>query len=519
MKVAEYENGYLKIKFTEYYHFQNELAFVKSIKDRVYIKPYWVIPCNKNNVKILQDHSYNIINNPFVKKSEYVFNDFVLDENKTLKNLFPFQKDGLRFLLKSNGRCLLADEQGLGKTIQSISYIVYNNEFPVLIICPASLKYNWENEIRKNTEIKSIQVIEGSKDKIYKNDVYIINYDIISNYSFPKLKLIIVDEAHYTANDKSIRSKNVKRITKGVNKIIALTGTPIENYPINIYQILNIINPEKFNNKWEFAKKFCDLKLIRNQWSMRGATNIEELFSILNNGIMLRRKKVDVLPELPEKLVSVIPVKIDMTEYNKILEELENADYTNFLVKVEKLKQIIWEEKKKYFFDFVNNLIEKNNKVVCFGIHRKAIEEISEKYEKSSVKIDGSVSNKKRQKAIEKFQNDKDTNVFVGNIRAASVGITLTSSDSLVMFEIGWKPSELLQAEDRIHRIGQDQKCNIYYLIAQGTIEVDLIEFIDTKRKIADQIIDGKTDEESFLKNLYKKFKNMLTNNKKLDTL
>ncbi len=209
-------------------------------------------------------------------------------EIPTLKGeLFPYQKAGVFFIEKTNGRTLIADEMGLGKTVQAIAWaLLHEEKRPILVICPTTLKINWEREFEKWSNLKPY--IISSKDNNYllpTSEVYIINYDIVEKKKelLQKLnfKIMILDEAHYIKNPKTIRTKAVIEMSKSIPHILPLTGTPILNKPIEIYNILKMLNPEIFGNYWDFASRFCGMKRTRWGMDVSVATNIEELSNLL----------------------------------------------------------------------------------------------------------------------------------------------------------------------------------------------------------------------------------------------
>ena len=236
---------------------------------------------------------------------------------------------------------------------------------------------------------------------------------------------------------------------------------------------------------------------------------------------MLRRKKKDVLKELPAKVWSFIPMELDnRKEYvqaennfikwvheTKGKDAAEKARGAEVLSSIEALKQLAVKGKLEQAMDWIEDFLQSGKKLVVFATHKFVIQTLVDEFPDISVKVDGSVSMKKRQEVVDQFQKDKKIKLFIGNIKAAGVGITLTAASDVAFLELPWTPGELEQASDRVHRIGQNDSVSIYYLLAHETIEDKIATMIDNKRKILDGILDGKeTDDESLLTKLLKQF-------------
>ncbi len=457
------------------------------------------------------------------------------------KELFPYQKDGVSFIESRNGRAILGDDMGLGKTAQALGYLQLHLEVrPALIICPASLKLNWAKEIfmwtakrdenqvyilsgRKKKSIEEVSV-KGSGRlvltpcKMSDTGIFIINYDIVESWVFELLKIkmqcIISDESHYLKSQSANRTKAVSMLVKGCPKFIALTGTLIENRPEEAYTVINLVDKKLFPSRWKFCQRYCNP--IRNGfgWSFKGASHIDELFIKLKD-VMIRRLKSDVLKDLPEKIRSVIPIEIDnKSEYkkaeknfiqwvkeNKGLIKAEQASKIEALAKMNELKQLCIKGKLDSCLNWIENYLESGKKLVVFCTHTWVLDTVYNEFKSWSVKVDGSVKGPKRNDAVEAFQNNPKIKLFVGNIVAAGVGLTLTASSATCFLELEFRPSLHRQAEDRVHRIGQTADCvNAYYLLAADTIEEDIALMLDKKQRIVTSVLDGsEVDSESNL--------------------
>lgn len=441
---------------------------------------------------------------------------------KTLRTKpYRFQVRGVRFIEVCNGRAVIGDEMGLGKTFQAIAWSVLHSKIrPVIIICPATLKFNWQREFKIHAG-RTTQILEGTKPYPPSNNILIINYDILRHWQ-KTLKalnpqLLILDEFHYIKNRKAKRTKACQAITKNCPHILALSGTPIINRPVEFFPTLQIIAPKDFSSFWEYAFKYCDPKRgWRGQgWDFRGASNLKELHERVSR-IMIRRLRTDVMKDLPMKQRTILPVSIsNAEEYKKaeshFLEWLKEKGGVRAvtralgavaLVKLGKLKHLAAEGKLRMAFEWIKDWLEENSekKLVVFAIHRNIISKLREKFPKAAV-IDGTVPTKKREKEVKRFQTDGKCRLFFGNIKAAGLGLTLTAAHTVLFLEIGWTPGAHDQAEDRVLRIGQKSNAvNIYYLIGKGTVEEKILDLIETKRKICSEILDGKEILSSLLK-------------------
>lgn len=530
-----------------------DLEDVKSLSGRKFVNTgdmkFWTAPVAQENIDKLISWEFDVSQDILDLMEQHTANvkdlpsDIIVPGLKG--TLRPFQQQGVAFLEKKNGRGLIADEMGLGKTIQALAWLQLRKEIrPAVIVVPATLKFNWQEECEKWVENPKVQVLQGKADTPLYGEIIIVNYDILPNTTqkiplangknriseikgtgwadrIKKInpKVIIVDEAHKFKNNTARRTKAVKALAKTAKHFIALTGTPIKNRPLEIYNAISIIDPLIAGTEKAFKFRYCDAKHNGFGWDFSGSSNTQELHDKLINSIMIRRKKIDVLPELPAKVRSFIPMALTNTkEYNRAeadfinwvsinkgLKAAERAGRAEQLSKVGALKQLAAKGKQKGAIDWVNDYLEVNDKLVLFAVHKKTVTALMTKLKKfNPVKIDGSVSAINRDKAVKSFQNDSKCRVFIGNIAAAGEGITLTAASAVAFIELPWAPAELDQAEDRVHRIGQKaDSVNIYYLLAKGTIEQKISKLLDEKRKVMDAVLDGKdTKIENLLNEL-----------------
>jgi len=436
----------------------------------------------------------------------------------------PFQLAGIEYLLDRPNN-LLADEQGLGKSIESIGY--YNvldatlsdpkEHLNVLIICPALVKINWSREWYKWCVKKTSVGIAHSKFWP-PTQVIILNYDILKKLTtqiHSKIwDLVILDEGHYFKNSDAERTKQIigfrnKGDIKAKRKLV-LTGTPILNVPYELFNILKFLAPYAFPNKHEFGLKYCDGQLGDRGWDYKGATNLVELQSKLRSTVMIRRLKEEVLPDLPPKRRQVLEIdpnnkcKGFIYKQNKFFKDIKDSILTDEeyeeIIKCLDGERIGFEEMSTirresaiasipYAIEHLKECINQSGKIVCFAHHIKVIETLQEEFKDIAVSLHGSTPQGQRQKAIDSFQEDENIKLFIGNIRAAGVGITLTASSHVVFVEMAWTPAEVTQAEDRCHRIGQVNSLLVQHIVLAGSIQATMAKTVVFKQeKIRDTL-------------------------------
>jgi len=437
-------------------------------------------------------------------------------------SLYPFQKEGVAFIDLKNGRALIGDEMGLGKTCQAIGWTsLHPDKKPVLIICPSNVKLNWKREIKKCLPRARVELVEGRDYKGAMDGDYVIcNYDIVSKNKekliSTNFKVLILDECHYIKNYKAKRTAVITEIGKAIEHVICLSGTPIVNRPIEFFTALNLLRPDLFPSYWEYVNKYCPADGWTKWQTTKGSANEIELHNNLIQTMMLRRLKKDVLTQLPLKQRQVIPMECDLTEYNKAEDDLiswmkENgygkdkifcAMNAEIITRIEYLKQIAVKAKYESIVDWINNYLSSGKKLVIFCTHHATIDFLMETFKGIAVKLDGRDNMGKKQIAIDRFQSDQEIRLFIGNIKAAGVGIDglQNVAEDTCFIELGWTPGDHNQAEDRVHRIGQEaDSVTAFYLLTAGTIEEEIAELIDKKRNVLNQILDGKVPDETEL--------------------
>jgi len=438
----------------------------------------------------------------------------------------PFQRAGIEYASKLNS-CLIADEMGLGKTIQAIGLINLKNLKDVLIVCPKSVKINWQRELEKwLTPKRTVTVINNAPGSIVKHDIVIINYDMVIKFEDWLIErqwdIIIVDESARLKNPKAKRSKVMKKILHHSDRKLFLTGTPILNRPVELYSQLDMLGSQLGKNWYHFVTTYCDAYQDKFGWRVNGATNLEELQIKLRTELMIRRTKADVLTDLPPKARQIIEltgkytteinnernyrksylankreIKREMrrwkeeneTKYKDAVQRLKGIELTN-IAEISKLRHQIALAKLPEAIEHIDEILENENKILVFAHHRDIIEVLQNHYHENSVVIYGGTTEGDRQKAIDKFQNDSKVNVFIGSITAAGIGITLTAASVVVFVELDWTPANISQCEDRAHRIGQKKMVLVHHLVVPRSLDGKMVKMLVRKQNILDRTLD-----------------------------
>ena len=434
------------------------------------------------------------------------------------------QKVAIEKLVGSK-KFILADDMGLGKTTAAIIASIETNVKKILIICPASLKLNWEREIRNYSD-RSVYICEG-KNFSTEHDIVIVNYDIVKNFYDLKDKenspitkgnfdLIIMDEAHYVANPQSLRTKLINSFVKSSEYLWLLTGTPMTNRPINYYNLLNLIESPVAQNWMAYVIRYCQGYQFkagnRKVWNVNGASNLEELRDRTSRQV-LRRLKEDVL-DLPEKIITPIYLRLKSKKYEELMGEYyewynKNPDESKSLTvqfnKLMKVRQAIAEGKVPDTIEFIENVLEQGKKVIVFTNFTDTLQQIHTHFGKKSVYLDGTCSKAQRQYAVDQFQDNEKISVFVGNIQAAGVGITLTAGEAVIFNDLSFVPAHHQQAEDRAYRYGQKNCVSVYYPIFDNTIEGVIYDMLINKKNIIDTVMGDNIDKAEFIEQIMNK--------------
>lgn len=469
-------------------------------------------------------------------------------DNETLRD---YQLTGVKWLYniyKCGFGGILADEMGLGKSLQLICFIKEilkeKNDARILIIAPTSLIYNWKNEFDKFGSELNYKVFAENKEKrkyelehLENTSILITTYGLIRQdqelYENMNFELIAIDEAQNIKNVNAGMTKVIKEL-KGNTKI-ALTGTPLENSVLELWSIFDFIMPGYLTNITNFSRKY-NIKDVTDD-------NIKELNN-LNTQIkpfILRRKKKDVVKELPDKIENNIYIdlskeqkKIYIAELEKTRKELDEIIQTEgfqkgsfkILTLLGRLRQvcidpsIIYENYKsgsskiEELIKLTENIIQNGHKILLFTSYKRALDIVNKEFTNvgiSTYVIDGSVPSKKRIELVNKFNTD-DTNVFLITLKSGGTGLNLTSADVVIHLDLWWNPQVENQATDRAHRIGQKNTVEVIKLICKGTIEERILELQNKKKILSDSLIEGEDRDQNLLSKLTEKdIKNLLS--------
>lgn len=404
-------------------------------------------------------------------------------------------------------------------TIQAIAYMQLHPELrPAIVIVPGCVKYKWEREIIKwMGKPGQIQILQGqTADEKITGDIIIANYDIL-HYWRTKLykagfKTVIIDEVQYIKNNTAKRTNVVIRLGKKAKAVIGLSGTPIENRPIELYNFIRICKPKLFKDRFSFGLEYCGAYNGQYGWNFNGASNTIKLNKLLREHIMIRRLKKDVLKELPEIQYNVIPLslsnakdydraKTDFIEFvkeTKGIKAASAAERAQTLAQLAELKKLAAIGKYQEAIQWIDDFLETGQKLVVAYWHKEIGNMFMSKYGTMAVKIDGSVSNK--DKIAQKFQTNKKIKIAFVNMKAGGVGLDLFAASNIVIFEYPWSPSLIAQVIARIHRIGQtSNKVSAHYMVGIDSIDDKLVQILDKKQNIITQVMDGKNVDEEYL--------------------
>lgn len=485
------------------------------------------------------------------------------------KEPFPFQKAGIRYALERK-RVIIGDEMGLGKTIQGLGTVFAADAFPCLIVVPASLKYNWEEEVQlcmpeltKNGKIVYVADKNTGQLLLQMADVIITNYEqlIAGKNAFEdetkkevrlsplgeklaqycQFKSVILDEAHYIKNAKAARTMAIQKVCDAIKSLeyrILLTGTPMLNSPSEFMSLLKFMHRlDEFGGFWNFMTHYCGMEKTKYGMQAKGAgkNRNQELNEKLRASCYVRRKKKDVMKELPDKLRASYAVDItNRPEYERAKKELlewvkervfrdkefmasishlpsseqawkikerqmdkaEKAEKAERIVKFTALKRVAAEGKIKAAKEWIANFLESGEKLVVFATSKHILEELEKWYPKET-KILSTQSAEERQWNKNRFQNDPTVKLMIGAMGTsaanspAGVGHTLTTASNVLFLELGWNPALHDQCEDRCHRTTQKSNVTCHYLLAKKTIESHLARVIEEKRTLSAQVVDG----------------------------
>lgn len=479
-----------------------------------------------------------------------------LAENIKNETLPPPAPPGLRYrayqveaicFARERRNVLIADQMGTGKTISTVGII---NDDPsirkVLIVCPASLKINWARELLKWLVRREVTLgIAHPRRGFPLSDIVIINYENLKtfhrNIHATEWDLIVADEAHYLKNPRARRTQEImgyqhkdpikRRPKLEARRVVFLTGTPIVNRPSELWPLLHYLDTEEFPDRVAFLSEFCGGSNRAQNKSEIGEESLHKLHDKLRSTVMIRRLKQDVLPELPPKIrqvivlpadsvrhavaaerkrydqvqqgLSVIRMKAELAKmvqddeiYRQAVAELKQAEFAS-IQQITAMRMQTAMAKIPLAADHIKYLLEHVNKVLVFAHHTAVIENLANEFGEAVVTVHGSTSLERRQRNVDRFQNDPSCRVYIGGLKASGEGITLTRAQVVCFCELGWTPSELNQCEDRSHRMGQQGNVLVQHLVLDGSIDAMMAHRLVEKQDTINTALDADAEVES----------------------
>ena len=529
-------------------NFELSFKYKPSIVDRVRqipgrrfdgAKKVWIVPARSRvdlERMIYQIRQFENINwvNGTEKKEEDIAYDIPELPNLTVPhNLkiqpYPYQLKGIARGLELK-RFMNCDEPGLGKTLQSIATINLADAFPCLVVCPSSLKINWQREWEKFTDKKAMVLTDKVRDTwtfFYQtgmHQVFIVNYESLKKYFVQRIKKaegwtlrdvefrnsinlfksVIIDESHRCKSASTQQAKFCKGICTGKEWVIELTGTPVVNRPKDLIPQLAILDRmNDFGGYKPFVDRYCS--------GQREASNLRELNFNLWKYCMFRREKSLVLTDLPDKIRQVNTCEItNRKEYMDAerdlimyLQKYKDADDDKIakamrgevMVRINILRQISARGKVRDVIEFVKDFRENGKKIILFCSLHEVVDQLK-RYFPTAVSVTGRDSQDEKQRAVDAFQNNPKADIIICSIKAAGVGLTLTASSNVAFVEFPWTYADCCQCEDRAHRIGQKDSVTCYYFLGRRTIDEKVYRIIQEKKNIANAVTGSTEDIE-----------------------
>ena len=446
---------------------------------------------------------------------------------------YPYQREGIAYGLNAK-RLIIGDEPGLGKTLQSIGIVDTANAYPCLVICPSSLKINWQREFEKFTD-KSAKVLDNNVRSTWGyllsmgvHQVAIVNYESLRKFFVwdikgddkqfrlkdvvfcPHIKVfksVIIDESHRVKDPTTQQSIYAKGLTTNKEWIIMLSGTPVVNKPQDLIAQLSIMNRIKeFGGRAKFMADYC---VDSQNKDAQPAVPLSVLSKQLYDTCMIRREKAKVLPQLPDKTRVDLYVEISnaneydlaaadlvayLREYTECTDsEIRRKMRMEALVKFMTLRSLATKGKVAQAVDFIRTFLDSGKKLIVFCSLHEIVDNLKGAFP-HAVTVTGRDSAVNKQAAVDAFQNNPDVNLIICSIKAAGVGLTLTASSDVAFIELAWTYADCCQCEDRAHRIGQKDNVTCYYLLGRGTIDHTIYKLIHKKKSIANEIMNSEDD-------------------------
>lgn len=531
-----YDGDVLRIKLTGGGEvWEKDLALIKSLPGCVYLEDrFWEASPLRKSVQLMINGGFRVDQSAF--KFAGIAPEGTLDLS-LFSEFREYQKEGIIFTDVHGGVSLIGDQTGLGKTIQAIGFFMLHPEIrPIVVVCPASVKYNWRIEIKKWLPKEKVEIIEGEKTHdLVKADWYIINYNILAKVTQWNIrrnpngkdkkfigavagwidrledagvKALVGDEIQFISNHHTIMGFSFIQLCRLIRKpLIFLSGTPIRNCPGEFYTALNLLNPKRFSNRSKFYQRFCDPKHNGFAWTYKGASHLDELHVLLE-GVMIRREKREVLKDLPPTQYTNVSMALSPVESKSYFAvDKEFAEWVQNTKRgledqkqLAKLKQAAYLAKRNSVIEWVQEFLDSGEKLVLIGYYHKVLEDLYTHFHKVAVKIDGSNTALNKQQMLEQFMNKEKCRLLIGQIQTAGVGMDGMQKvcSSLAFVEYSEIPTDVVQAVGRVERWGQKDPINIYNLIGYGTVDEYIIGLLTGKYSVISQVLDGKEGDAIF---------------------
>jgi len=441
--------------------------------------------------------------------------------------VLPYQRDAINFALSRGGRVLLGDEMGLGKTAQALTLAAqYPQDWPLLVVCPSSLRGNWREEAARwlpqsllPVPEQHVQVIRKGSDKLNKKSrVIVVSYDLIAQNAYfcstpfgKDYRIVICDEAHYLKSPDSKRSRTLRDVLHKARRCALLTGTPALAKASELYSPLDCLLPGLLPPHKDFCQRYCNEKVVnaghRQFQGWEGSRLGDELYALLSECVMVRRMKTDVLNQLPEKRrqrVVLDKLSGGKEVLNELKEKMKDHQGKEAYRESEggggngapELFRLTGLAKVEAVADYIEYLILADCRFLLFAHHQSVMDTLQEKMKALKtphIRIDGKTPTKKRDELVEDFRTKMELQVALLSITACGQGLNLQVGCSTVVFaELHWTPGVLLQAEDRVHRMGQKHSVNVHYLIAKDTLDDSMYQMLERKHQDVGVLLDGK---------------------------
>jgi SWI/SNF-related matrix-associated actin-dependent regulator 1 of chromatin subfamily A len=417
---------------------------------------------------------------------------------------------------------------GLGKTVQSYYYAwKFLPEKPIVIVCPAHAKLVWRDELRRHfgvrVELLDHQRVSEGREMPSNSSVLVINYEVLTpphwndkddappdswlRYLIKiKPNLLIIDELHTLGNPMSARTRAVRMLARRTPHRVGLTGTPMSNNISSLWAPCNIIRPDLYPSYFDFCNEYSNCTIEYGERVYRGARNLPQLHAHLKKNLLVRRRKCDVLTDLPPIRREIIPIEVDLHEYrSRELQFLEWLKSEYFLIdpsareaqkrsRMGFLRRLAAILKLDSMRRWIGDFLESGNKLLVGVCHYKISGALMKEFGKRAVLVDGTMSDTEKHAGFNKFNHDPTCELLVGNVISAGSAWSCTATSDSVLTEIPWRPSDIAQFESRTSGVGRGvagRGSHLRIFVAEGTIEENLIDMVQMKHDWANEAIDG----------------------------